>query len=177
MKKSSNKIKPDFPIIEISLIGFMIFTLGLTTIQILKGSQDHYYVYPIIIAGLVFVYYFANYRNKTVEKIGSDLIVKAIFGKRKVINRMNTKGYEIYETYDYTGVIEQIRIIDLKGKKILFARDSYGDYEKLIRLIKSSGIDFLGTKEIKWKFKRQYATISIISFILAMMMFFLLKII
>jgi hypothetical protein len=177
MKKSSKKTKPGFPIIELSLIAFMIFIFGLTTAQVLKGSQEHYYVYPIIIAGLTFGYYFSNYRNKTIQKLGANLIVKPLFGKRKFLNRNNTKGYEIYETYDYTGLIKQIRIIDLKENKIIFAKDSYSDYEKVIRLIKSSGIEYLGTKEIKWRFKKQYATISIIIFVLAMMFFMFLRMI
>ncbi|MEZ5146854.1 MAG: hypothetical protein R2759_07190 [Bacteroidales bacterium] len=46
-----------------------------------------------------------------------------------VFNKSNTKGFEIYETYDYTGLIEQIRLYDLNGNKIVFARDSYKDYE------------------------------------------------
>ena len=175
MRKSSNIIKPEFPFIETSLIVAMIFILGITTIQVLKGSQEHYIIYPIGSVGLIFCYFFANYRNKTVEKRGSDLIVKPIFRKARLFNKSNTKGYEIYETFDYTGLIEQIRLFDLKGNKVIFARDSYKDYDKLLRIIKTSGIKNLGTKKIKWKFKKTYSIIAVISFILAMMMFYLLR--
>ena len=153
MKKHLNKIRPEFPFIETSLIVSMIFILVITTIQVLKGSQEHFIIYPLVLSGLIFSYFFSNYRNKTVEKSGPDLIVKPIFKKAKVFNKSNTKGFEIYETFDYTGLIEQIRLIDLKGNKIIFVRDSYKDYKKLIGIISSSGIKFWVLKKLNGDLK------------------------
>ena len=177
MRDRHHIMKPEFPIIELTFFGFLIFTLGLTLRQILSGGEGYFIVLPLIVVGLVFGYFFTNYRNKKIEIKGTDLIVKPLLSKSKTFNNKNTQGYEIYETFDRTGLIKQIRLIDRKGKRIVFARDSYKDYDRLIQLIKSCGFEFLQNKEINWKYKRQYGLFVSISFILAMMMFFLLKII
>ena len=170
-------VKPEFPIIELTYFGFLIFTLIVTLRQILSGGEGYLIVLPLLVVGLVFGYYFTNYRNKKIEIRGANLIVKPFLKKSKIYNNKNIRGYEIYEIFDRTGLITQIRLIDMKGKRIVFARDSYEDYDRLIQLIKSCGFKFLQNKEIKWKYKRQYGLIVSISFILAMMMFFLLKVI
>ncbi|HPE55261.1 MAG TPA: hypothetical protein P5514_04775 [Bacteroidales bacterium] len=176
MKKRERKIKPEFPLIELLFIAFMLFIFAITTRQVLSGNEEYYLIYPIILLGLIFSYFFSNYRYKTLKRNGSDLLVKPMFKRTRVFNKSNTKGFEIYETYDYTGLIEQIRLYDLNGNKIVFARDSYKDYERLIRIIRTSGIVDLGTKEIQWRFKKQYSIIVAISFIPAMIMFLFLRV-
>ena len=178
MKKRQHIIKPEFPLIELSFIGFMIFILGLTIRQIsITGEKNYFVVFPIILLGLVFGYLFTNYRNKKIQRNGTELIVNPLLSRPRIFNKNNTQGYEIYETYDRTGLIRQIRLIDKKGKKILFARDAYRDYASLIQMIKNCGFENLGEREIKWRFKRQYGLLVSISFILAMILFILLKLI
>ena len=175
MKKDQHIIKPEFPLIELSFLGFMVFALGLTIRQILLGGEGYFLIIPLIIAGLLFGFFFTNYRNKKVERKGSELIVKPLLGKLRIFNVSNTKGFEFYETFDRSGLIKQIRLIDSKGNRIIFARDAYNDYEKLIQMIKNCGLEYLGEKEINWKYKRQYGLIAKIGFVLAIMLFFLLK--
>jgi len=177
MKENQHIIKPEFPLIELTFLGSMIFTLGLIIRQIFLGGEGYFVIIPLIFAGLLFGFFFTNYRNKRIERKGSELIVKPLLGKSKIFNVRNTQGFEIYETFDRTGLIKQIRLIDLKGNRIIFARDAYSDYEKLIQMIKNCGLVYLGEKEVKWKYKRQYGLIVSISFVLAMMMFFFLKVI
>lgn len=178
MKKRQKTIKHDFPMIELSLIAFMIFAIIITTIQILNGGEGYYFIYPISFLGLIFGIWLINYRNKKIEIRDSYLIISTYLGlKRKKYSRTDFKGYEIYETFDQTGLVKQIRLIDLNNKRIPFIRDSYRDYDKLIQLIKNYGIEYIGEKEIKWRFKKQYGLITSISFIIAMILFFLLKVI
>lgn len=177
MRNRHHIMKPEFPIIELKFFGFLIFILGLTLRQILSGGEGYFIVFSLVGVGLVFGYFFTNYRNKKIEIKGIDLIVKPFLSKSKTFNTRNTQGYEIYETFDRTGLIQQIRLIDLKGKRIVFARDSYKDYDRLIQLIKGCGFKFLQNKEIKWRYKQHYGLIVSISFVLAMMMFFILKVI
>ena len=177
MKKKTHIIKPEFPLIELTFLGFMVFTLGLTIRQILLGREGYFIIIPLNIAGLIFGFFFTNYRNKRVERNESELIIKPLLGKSRIFTVNNTKGFEIYETFDRSGLIKQIRLIDSKGKRIIFARDAYNDYEKLIQMIKNCGFEYLGEKEFNWKYKRQYGIVVSISFILAMIMFFLLKLI
>jgi len=178
MKKKQQIIKPEFPLIEITFMGFMIFILGLLIRQILvTGEKNYFFVLPIVFMGLVFGYLLTNYRNKKIKRKGPELIVKPLLSKTKRFNKNNIQGYEIYETFDRTGLIRQIRLIDKKGKKILFARDAYRDYASLIQMIKNCGFENLGEREIKWRFKRQYGLLVSISFILAMILFILLKLI
>ncbi len=177
MKKYVHIIKPEFPIMELTLLGAMFFIIGIISIQILKGGEGYFVVYPLPIIGLILGYFFTNYRNKKLERNGTDLIIKPFFKKSRVYNSKNIKGYEIYETFDRTGLVKQIRLLDLNGRKIVFVRDSYNDYDKLIQLIKNCGFKFIGEREIKWKYKQQYGIFVSISFILAISLFFLLKLI
>lgn len=143
----------------------------------MKGKKDFLYLLPLVFILLIFGYIFTNYRIKKVEKIGTDLLIKPLLRKSIVYNVRNIQGYQIYETFDKSGLIKQIRLLDLHGHRIVFARDAYNDddYERLIQLIKNCGFQSLGDKEIKWKFKHTYGIISSISFVIAMMLFFLLK--
>jgi hypothetical protein len=178
MKKFQQIIKPEFPLIEITFIGFMIFVLGIIIRQILvTGEKNYFLLLPIVLLGLVFGYFFTNYRNKKIQRKGTELIVNPLLSKTKRFNKNNIQGYEIYETYNRTGLIRQIRLIDKKGKKTVFARDAYRDYDTLIQMIKNCGFENLGDREINWRYKRQYGLVVSISFILAIIMFFLLKLI
>lgn len=143
----------------------------------MKGKKDFLYLLPLVFILLIFGYIFTNYRIKKVEKIGTDLLIKPLLRKSIVYNVRNIQGYQIYETFDKSGLIKQIRLLDLHGHRIVFARDAYNDddYERLIQLIKNCGFQSLGDKEIKWKFKHTYGIISSISFVIAVMLFFLLK--
>lgn len=61
---------------ELSLLGAMIFIIGLISIQILKGGKGYFKVYPLPIIGLILGYFLTNYRNKKLERNGTDLIIK-----------------------------------------------------------------------------------------------------
>lgn len=173
-----NIVKPCFPDLELAFLGFSLFSIGIVIMQIAQGKKDFLYLLPLIFILPIFGYIFTNYRVKKVEKIGTDLMVKPLLRKSKRYNVRNIQGYQLYETYDRSGLIKQIRLLDLHGHRIVFARDAYAydDYERLIQLIKNCGFQSLGDKEIKWKFKHTYGIISTISFLIAMMLYFLLKV-
>ena len=162
--------------IELTFLCSMIIILGLVVKQILASEEGYLLTLPIPIVGLIFGYYFTNYRSKRIQRVGGDLFVKPLFNKIKVYNNDNIKGYETYETFDRTGLVKQIRLIDYKDRKVIFVRDSYNDYDRVMIMIKSCGFKNLGEREFKWKIKRQYGVFVSICFVLAMMMYCLTRI-
>lgn len=44
--------------IELLFIAFMLFIFAITTRQVLSGNEEYYLIYPIILLGLIFSYFF-----------------------------------------------------------------------------------------------------------------------
>ncbi|HYI78203.1 MAG TPA: hypothetical protein VEW65_11345, partial [Chryseolinea sp.] len=102
-------------------------------------------------------------------------IRKWLFGQPIEFLVKDIKGFDLRENYDRLGLVEHVRIIIGDKEKFEFIKNSYSNYDKLVPGLKKAGLIFLGTVELKSKFKHGLALIVKISSIVAILGFLLVQ--
>ena len=88
---------------------------------------------------------------------------------------MDIKGYDLKENYTRYGLVKHVRVIVDDKLTFEFIRDNYCNYDRLTRGLKAAKVQFLGTTEIKSKYKHVLSLVTVISSAVAIIMFLLVQ--
>jgi hypothetical protein len=95
---------------------------------------------------------FVVYENK--------IIIRPIFSIKPIIIHMNQlRGFELFETTVFGGFDFNIRLVTLNEDKILFPKDRYSNYDKILNGLHKSKLQYLGQKEYNKKYKKEKESI------------------
>jgi hypothetical protein len=168
----------DFPFTELASIGSQLFILVSCVIQYFKKNEMLYLIIALVsfFAALMFIW-ITNWRNKKLYFKDDSLLVKPYLNKTKVIFFNDIKGYLLKETYSRfgTGLDYHIHIILNNGRNINLIKEVYPEYDRIRNTLNKLGIKYLGSTQIKWKFKTTYARLTVYSTALVMILFLFLQ--
>ncbi|UZD21302.1 hypothetical protein PBT90_17405 [Algoriphagus halophytocola] len=181
MKKSKEKVmvrlKRNFPFIELSLMGFygFIIVISIYKLFIRHEMEFVWILIGVILALLAFGIFFSN-SNKILTVTDERLHIKKwLSGQRFDFYLKDIKGFDLKENYDRFGLVKHVRIITKDNEIFEFIKMNYSNYDKLIPGLQRAGLPFLGSVELKSKYKHIYALIGAISSALAVLGFFLVQ--
>ncbi len=181
MKKNDEKVefrlKNNFPDIEFALIGFFLFIICICIFQFIKTSQvDYIYIaLGTTIASAAFGLFFNNSRKSLTITSSKIIIQKWITRKVFEFKIVDVKGYDLKENYSRYGLVKHVRVIVDDKLAFEFIKDNYSNYDRLRRGLKVANLQFLGTTEIKSKYKHVLSLVTIISSTVAIIMFLLVQ--
>jgi hypothetical protein len=178
--KTSNKktivaIKAKVGSVEIvTLLAFTIF-LFITVRQFIREdfNEDWIYIIFLILTLTTLLLAFINFKSKTIIlTLDSMTVIRPLGLYSKTYKKEELKGYDLQEYYDnQIGLARQIRIWTIDEKQIVLVRDAYSDYEKVLKELQKFDLQYLGTIELKAKYKRLIAVGLQIITVLTMLMF------
>ncbi|EAZ79938.2 hypothetical protein ALPR1_14954 [Algoriphagus machipongonensis] len=171
------KLKHDFPFIEICGICSFLILLGISIKSYFNDFEiDWLFIIVGISVGLIFFYWLTNSRNRTIIFENETIKIKPLLKFSAIVLKLNEiQGYRLKETYTRTGLDYNIQLITKENKNYEFIRDAYSNYHRLPAYLKNSGIKYLGTKEITWKYKYIYSRIGVYASIISVILFFLVQ--
>lgn len=172
-------LKRNFPFIELCLLGFYGFIIVISTYKLLFAHEMEFVwiLIGVILTLLVFGIFFTNSNKLLLVNDKKIIIKKWLSGQRSEFLLKDLKGFELKENYDRFGLVKHVRIITNDNKIFKFIQMNYSNYDKLIPGLKRAGLQYLGTVELKSKYKHIWALIGGISGALAVLGFFLVQLI
>ncbi|MDP1726829.1 MAG: hypothetical protein Q8M15_08595 [Bacteroidota bacterium] len=131
----------------------------------------------IIISYMFYLVFRPQFKNLIIYQ--NKIEIKPLFSLTpKTISYNNLKGWELFETTVMGGLGYNIRLITITNKSIVFPKDNYSNYDKLIHGFHKSDLAYLGQKEFNSRYKHAYKFIlkwSAILFPIIYGIFLLLK--
>lgn len=156
-------------------LGFFIVMLIVSVGQFINEDfkEDWIYVICFILTLTTLLLSFINFKSKTIILTKDSLTIRRPFSLySNTYLKEDLKGYDLQEYYDtQIGLARQIRIWTKDEKQIVLARDAYSDYERVLTELKKLNIGFLGTVELKAKYKKVISVGLQIVTLLTMLMF------
>lgn len=133
---------------------FIIVVIYVVTKEIVvNDSYEHnerWLLILVISASLFFNIYIARRQYKRFIVYHGKFIIRPIYTfKSTVLYKEQLKGFELYETAIQGGLGYNIRLITSTGREIVFPKDSYENYDKILAGLHKSDLDFLGRKSFK----------------------------
>jgi LPXTG-motif cell wall-anchored protein len=169
--------RPLFPYLELGILCAFVFILVIGTIQLFK-TGDNNWIWIILGVSIVLVLFglFFNTRSKTLIITKDKLRIKNFAFGQHEFEIKKVKGFDLKESYDRHGTVKDIRLWTNDKDHILFTQNNYLDIYKLVTGLKRAGVPFLGTIEIKSKYKELIKWTMIIAGLLSTLGFFLVQV-
>jgi hypothetical protein len=171
------RLKRNFPFVEMCLLASYVFVIIISCYKLLYTDEAGFIgvLIAVTIATFLFGLFFNN-SNKLLTITDQRIeIRKWLFGQPIEFLVKDIKGFDLRENYDRLGLVKHVRIIIDDKEKFEFIKNSYSNYDKLVPGLKKAGLIFLGTVELKSKFKHGLALIVKISSIVAILGFLLVQ--
>jgi hypothetical protein len=174
-KKIIGTIKGKIGSVEIMTLIFFVVIFVISVRQFIKEGfkEDWIYIIFFILTLTTLLLSFINFKSKTIILTKDTLKVRRplrIYSRTYL--KEDLKGYDLEEYYDtQIGLARQIRIWTKDNKQIVFVRDAYSNYEGILTELKKFGLSYLGTIELKTKYKRLISIVLQIVSLLTVLMF------
>lgn len=158
-KKNDIVIKPLTPYLEL-ILWTCIMTAGLfSTFKLVQGTSVTiwYFTTGTFLLTSFQLTRVINSRFKKITISEEDLSVRSYLKPlTKRLTRDKLKGYKLSEVYDGQSTTHVIRLLTVDNQQIDILRDGYKDYDKIKKLIDSSGIRYLGRTSLPDRSKKMF---------------------
>lgn len=138
------------------------------------------YIWTFIgtIIGFSFFAYVFDKSFKSLLVADSHIEIKTWLTKRKsIVPIKEIKGYEKREIYTRFGLTDHVRIVTHDNRYFEFMAENYSNYRWLPKGLARTKIQYLGRVEMKSKYKYLITQITVLSSLVAILLFFLLQLI
>jgi hypothetical protein len=174
-RQTIGTIKAKIGSVEIMTFLFFMAMLIVSVRQFINEdfSTDWIYVIFFILTLTTLLLAFVNFKSKTITLTKDTMTVRRPLRLySRTYQKDDLKGFDLQEFYDnQVGLTRQIRIWTKDDKQIVLVRDAYADYDRVLIELKKFGLSFLGTIELKFKYKRLIGVALQIVTVLTMLMF------
>ncbi len=148
------------PFVAYAMILYMIFVFGIILNQMLFNGKTEiewwFLLLGVIILSFMFLLVF-RHQFKNLIIYNDKIEIKPLFSfAPKTISYDNLKGFELFETTVIGGLDYNIRLITMTNKSIVFPKDNYSNYDKIIHGFHKSDLSYLGQKEFNGRYKNTY---------------------
>lgn len=176
-EKNIFRLKSAFPDIEVALLGVYFYFACVCIYKFAETKEFEYIwlLFVLIVVSVAFGLLFNNSRKSLTITSQKIIIQKWITREKFEFEIKKIKGYDLKENYSRYGLVKHVRVIVDDKLKFEFIKDNYSNYDRLTQGLKVAKLQFLGTTELKSKYKHALKLVTVISSAVAILLFLLLQ--